>query len=82
MESLVQRSGWLYRASKHQVRPGRNVARPSTSQGIAEPLCATVKGANLEVSEGKADLLPRLFSSYDSQQGAADVQYSRVGAFI
>ena len=28
-------------------------ARPSTSQGRAEPLCARIKGANREVSEGK-----------------------------
>ena len=28
----------------------------ATSQGSAEPLCARIKGANREVSEGKADL--------------------------
>ena len=30
--------------------------RSSTSQGSAEPLCARIKGANREVSAGKADV--------------------------
>ena len=50
----------LYRVSQHQIRRGRRVTRSSTSQGSAEPLCARIKGANQEVSEGKADLLPRV----------------------
>ena len=39
-----------------QIRRRRREARSSTSQGRAEPLCARIKGANREVSEGKADL--------------------------
>ena len=34
----------------------RREARSSTRQGSAEPLCARIKGANREVSGGKADL--------------------------
>ena len=49
----------LYRASKHQVRRGRRAAGPSTGQGSAEPLCARIKGANREVSEGKAAFCTR-----------------------
>ena len=49
-ESLVA----LYRVGTHQIRRGPRAARSSTSQGSAEPLCATIKGANREVSEGKA----------------------------
>ena len=45
----------LYRVDAHQIRRGRRAARSSTSQGSAEPLCARIKGANREVSEGKAD---------------------------
>ena len=40
----------------HRIRRRRRAARSSTSQGSAEPLCAKVKGANREVSEGKADV--------------------------
>ena len=54
-ESLVA----LYRAGTHHTRRGRRAARSSTSQGSAEPLCARIKGANREVSEGKADLCLR-----------------------
>ena len=39
-ESLVA----LYRVGTHQIRRGRRVARSSTSQGSAEPLCARIKG--------------------------------------
>ena len=46
----------LYRVGTHQIRRGRRAGRSSTSQGSAEPLCARIKGANGEVSEGKADL--------------------------
>ena len=41
-----------------QIRRERRAVRSSTSQGSAEPLCARIKGANREVSEGKADLRP------------------------
>ena len=41
-ESLVV----LYRVGTHQIRRLRR----------AEPLCAKIKGANREVSEGKADV--------------------------
>ena len=53
-ESLVA----LYRMGIyiHQKRRGRRAARSSTSQGSAEPLCARIKGANREVSEGKTDV--------------------------
>ena len=53
VESLVA----LYRVGTHQIRRRRRAARSSTSQGSAEPLCARIKGANREVSEGKADFL-------------------------
>ena len=51
-ESLVV----LYRVGTHQIRRRRGEARSSTSQGRAEPLCARIKGANREVSEGKANV--------------------------
>ena len=50
-ESLVM----LYRVGTHQSRQRWRAARPSTSQGSAEPLCARTKGVNREVSEGKVD---------------------------
>ena len=46
----------VYRMGTHQIRRGRRAARSSTSERGAEPLCARIKGANREVSEGKADL--------------------------
>ena len=49
----------LYRVGTHQIRREWREDRSSTSQGSAEPLCAKIKGANREVSEGKADLWPR-----------------------
>ena len=52
VESLVV----IYRVGTHQIRRRRRAARSSTSQGRAEPLCARIKGANWEVSEGKADV--------------------------
>ena len=52
-ESLVV----LYRAGTHQIRRRRRVARSSTSQGRAEPLCARAEGVNRDVSEGKAYVL-------------------------
>ena len=51
-ESLVV----LYRVGTHQIRRRRRVARSSTSQGRAEPLCARITGLNREVSQGKADV--------------------------
>ena len=54
-ESLVA----LYRVDTHQIRRRRGAARSSSSQGKAEPLCARIKGANREVSEGKSDIWPR-----------------------
>ena len=51
-ESLVV----LYRVGTHQIRRRRRVARSSTSQGKAEPLCDRTTGLNREVSEGKADV--------------------------
>ena len=51
-ESLVV----LYQVGTHQIRRRRRAARSLTSQGRAEPLCARIKSANREVSEGKADL--------------------------
>ena len=73
VESLVA----LYRVGTHQIWRGWRAARSSTSQGSAEPLCARIKGANWEVSEEKDDLLIMVcFSSYESQQGAANGQDS------
>ena len=46
----------LYREGTHQIRRRRKEARSSTSQERAEPLCVRIKGANREVSEGKADV--------------------------
>ena len=48
-------------ALSHQIRRRRTAARSSTSQGSAEPLCVRIKGANREVSEGKADVWPWSF---------------------
>ena len=48
-ESLVA----LYRVGTHKIRRDRRAARSSTSQESTEPLCARIKGANREVSEGK-----------------------------
>ena len=49
----------LYRVGTYHIRRGRRAARSSTSQGSAEPVCARIEGANREVSDGKADFLPR-----------------------
>ena len=58
---------------KHQIwRGGRRAAPSSTSHGSAGPQCARTKGVNREVFEGKADLWPRLFSSCEGRQGAAN----------
>ena len=51
-ESLIA----LYRVNTHQIRRRRRVARSSTIQGSAEPLCVRIKGANREVPEKKVDL--------------------------
>ena len=50
-ESLIA----LYRVGTHQIWRRRSASRSSTSQGSTAPLCARFKGANREVSEGKAD---------------------------
>ena len=64
-ESLVV----LYRVGMHQIRRRRRAARSSTSQGRARPLCARIKGANREVSEGKADVCDHgHFSSYEGHK--------------
>ena len=44
-----------YRVGTHQIRRRRRAARSLTCQGRAQPLCARIKGANREVSEGEAD---------------------------
>ena len=51
-ESLVA----LYRVGTHQIRRRRREARSSASQEGAGPLCAKIKGADREVSEGEADV--------------------------
>ena len=51
-ESLVA----FYQVGTQQIRRGWRAARSSTSQESAESLCTKIKGANREVSEGKADL--------------------------
>ena len=56
-ESLIV----LYQVGTHQIRRRRRAVRSLTSQGRAELLCARIESANREVSEGKADLLPRSF---------------------
>ena len=53
---IVRSSALQYRVSTHQIRRGRREARLSTSQRSAEFLCAKIKSANREVSEGKVDL--------------------------
>ena len=74
-ESLVA----LYRVGTHQIRRDWRAARLSTSHGSAEPLCAGIKGANREVSEGKLKSDHGLFSSYEGQQRAANRQNSGGG---
>ena len=51
-ESLVA----LYRVGTHQIRRWRRATQSSTSQASTESLCARIKGANRELSEGKAAL--------------------------
>ena len=53
----------LYRVDIHQIRQRRRAARSSTGEGRAEPLCARIKGADREISEGKYDADYSLFSS-------------------
>ena len=45
--------GTLYRVDSQR---GRRAVRSTKSPGSAQPLCVRIKGANLEVFEGKADL--------------------------
>ena len=71
-ESLVI----LYQVGTHQIRRRRRAARSLTSQGRAEPLCARIESANREVSEGKANLLPRSFFFLRGPHGAANGQDS------
>ena len=58
----------LYRVGTHQIRRMRRAARSLTSQGRAEPLCARIKGANREVSEGNLMSDHCHFSSYESHK--------------
>ena len=46
----------LNRVGTHQIQRRRRAARSLTNQGRAESLCARIKGANREVSQGKADV--------------------------
>ena len=62
--------------STHQIRRRRRAARSSTSQGSAETLCARIKGANRDFSEGKLISDQCIFSFYGGQQGAANGQNS------
>ena len=66
-ESLVA----FYRVGTHQIRRRRRAARSLTSQGSAEPVCARIKGANREDSEGKADVWPRSVFFLRGPLGAA-----------
>ena len=66
----------LYQMDTHRIRRGRRAARWPTSQGSAEPLCAIIKGANREVSEGKTFSDHGLISSYEGRQGATNGQDS------
>ena len=53
-DSVAESPGfWV---STNQIWRARKAARSLISQGSAETLCAKVKCANREVSEGKADL--------------------------
>ena len=45
-----------YRVGTHQIRRRQRAVRSLMSQGRAEPLCVRIKGANREVSEGKANV--------------------------
>ena len=58
----------LYRVGTHRIRRRWSVARSLTSQGRAEPLCARIKGANREVSEGKLISDHCIFSSYEGHK--------------
>ena len=49
-ESLINQG------STYQIRQRQRAALFSTSHGNAEPLCARIKGASREVSEGTADI--------------------------
>ena len=46
----------LYRVGTHQIRQGSRAARSPMSPGSAELLCARIKVANREISEGKGDV--------------------------
>ena len=64
---------WAGQAPDSAVR-GRREARPTTSHGSTERLCARMVGASQGGSEGKPDLRPRSVFSYESQQEAANWQ--------
>ena len=66
----------LYQVGTHQIRRRRRAARSSTRKGSAELLCARIKGANREVSQGRADVSPRLFFFLRGPQGTANGQDS------
>ena len=66
----------LDRVGTHQIQRERKALRSSTSQGSAEPLCARIKGANQEASEGKLISDHGMSSSYEGRQEAAKGQDS------
>ena len=75
--TVAESSVALYRMGTHQIRRWRRVARSSTSQGSAEPLCARIKGINRgRFLREKLISDHGLFSSYKGRQGAANGRYS------
>ena len=58
----------LYRVGTHQIQRRRRASRSLASQGRAEPLCARIKGANRELSEGKLMSDHCHFSSYEGHK--------------
>ena len=60
------------RVVTHQIRRRRGAARSSMSQGRAETLCAKIKGANREISEGKLMSDHGLLSFYEGHKARAN----------
>ena len=75
---IAERLVALNRVGTRHIRRARRAALTSMSQGSVEPLCARIKGANREVTEGKAELLPRsvFFLQDKGQQEPANRQVS------